>query len=115
MKDAQATEEAFSSQKRASITSKHENSVLFFYFRGSVLPSWIRIRNLNADPDPNPATQINAVPDPQPWRFQDRELQLFDGTRLMSAAKFEDLKAAEGLTEAQLETRGVRKIHPAFR
>ncbi len=48
-------------------------------------------------------------------RFQDRELQLFDGTRLMSAAKFEDLKAAEGLTEAQLEARGVRKIHPAFR
>jgi hypothetical protein len=33
----------------------------------------------------------------------------------MSAAKFEDLKAAEGLTEAQLEARGVRKIHPAFR
>jgi hypothetical protein len=31
------------------------------------LPSWIRIRirNLNADPDP--ATQINADPDPKPW------------------------------------------------
>jgi hypothetical protein len=28
------------------------------------LPSWIRIRNLNADPDP--ATQINADPDPKP-------------------------------------------------
>jgi hypothetical protein len=27
---------------------------------GSILPSWIRIRNLNADPDP--ATQINADP-----------------------------------------------------
>jgi hypothetical protein len=53
--------------------------------------------------------------DPTAVRFQDRELQLFDGTRLMSAAKFEDLKAAEGLTEAQLQTRGVRKIHPAFR
>jgi hypothetical protein len=36
----------------------------FFYFCGSFLPSWIRIRsrNLNADPDPNPATQINADP-----------------------------------------------------
>jgi hypothetical protein len=33
----------------------------------------------------------------------------------MSAAKFEDLKVAEGLTEAQLKARGVRKIHPAFR
>jgi hypothetical protein len=28
------------------------------------MPSWIRIRNLNADPDP--ATQINADPDPKP-------------------------------------------------
>jgi hypothetical protein len=26
------------------------------------LPSWIRIHNLNADPDPDPATQINADP-----------------------------------------------------
>ncbi len=30
------------------------------------MPSWIRIRNLNADPDPDPATQINADPDPKP-------------------------------------------------
>ncbi len=39
----------------------------FFYFCGSFLPSWIRIRirNLNADQDPDPATPINA--DPQPW------------------------------------------------
>jgi hypothetical protein len=50
--------------------------ILYFliYFCGSFLPSWIRIRirNLNADPDPatqinadpDPATQINADPDP---------------------------------------------------
>ncbi len=65
MKDVQVTGEAFSPQKRTSSTSKHENSVLFFYFCGSFLPSWIRtrIRNLNADPDL--ATQINV--DPQPW------------------------------------------------
>ena len=31
------------------------------------MPSWIRIRNLNADPDSDPATQINADPDPKPW------------------------------------------------
>jgi hypothetical protein len=39
----------------------------FFYFLGSFLPSWsrIRIRNLYADPDP--AAQINADPDPKPW------------------------------------------------
>jgi hypothetical protein len=34
----------------------------FFLFLWSFLPSRIRIRNLNADPDP--ATQINADPDP---------------------------------------------------
>ncbi len=43
----------------------------FFYFCGSFLPSWIRIHNLNADPDP--AAQINADPDsdpdPKPWSF----------------------------------------------
>jgi hypothetical protein len=64
IKDAQATGEAFSPQKRTSSTKKHENSGLFFYFCGSFLPSWIRIRirNLSADPDPDLATQINADP-----------------------------------------------------
>ncbi len=42
----------------------------FFYFLGSFLPSWIRIRisNLYADPDPDPdpAAQINADPCPDP-------------------------------------------------
>ena len=37
----------------------------FFYICWSFLPSCIRIRNLNTDPDP--ATQINADPDPKPW------------------------------------------------
>ncbi len=36
-------EEAFSSQKRPSNTSKHELLQHFFYFCGSFLPSWIRI------------------------------------------------------------------------
>ncbi len=36
----------------------------FFLFLWVILPSWIRIRNLNADSDP--ATQINADPDPKP-------------------------------------------------
>jgi hypothetical protein len=60
IKDAQATGEAFSPLKRTSSTSKHEKSILFFYFWGVILPSLIRIRNLNADPDP--ATKINADP-----------------------------------------------------
>jgi hypothetical protein len=53
IKDAQATGEAFSSQKKTSCTSKHK----IFYFLGhfGLL-----------DPDPDPATQINADPYPKP-------------------------------------------------
>ncbi len=35
----------------------------FFYFRGSFLPSWIRIRI----PNPDPLTRLNPDPDLQPW------------------------------------------------
>jgi hypothetical protein len=38
IKDAQATGEAFSPQKRTSSTSKHENSLLFSIFVGHVCP-----------------------------------------------------------------------------
>jgi hypothetical protein len=63
---AQATGEAFRSQKRTSSTVLKNMKILdFFLFLWAFLPSWIRIRNLNADPDP--ATQINADPDPKPW------------------------------------------------
>ncbi len=55
IKYVQVIEEAFSSQKRPSNTSKHE---LFFYFCGSFLPSWIRIRI----PNPDPQARLN--PDP---------------------------------------------------
>ncbi len=34
----------------------------FFLFLWVILPSWIRICNLNADPEPDPATQNNADP-----------------------------------------------------
>ncbi len=34
----------------------------FFYFLGAFFTSWIRIRNLYADPDPDPTAQINADP-----------------------------------------------------
>jgi hypothetical protein len=54
----QVREEAFRSQKRPSNTSKHELLTIFFYFCGSFLPSWIRIRI----PDPDPLTRLN--PDP---------------------------------------------------
>jgi hypothetical protein len=56
----------------------------FFYFLGSFLPSWIRIRIRNLFADPDPAAQINADPDPdtdpdpKPWlsehRMSDRRI-----------------------------------------
>ncbi len=49
--DAQATGEAFGTQKRTASTSKHENSLLF-----SVL--WVIFALL----DPDPATQLNTDP-----------------------------------------------------
>ncbi len=74
LKNAQATGEAFNLKTWKFLT--------FFYFCGSFLLYWIRIRILNAGPDPaaqinadpDPASQINADPDadadPQPWAKQ---------------------------------------------
>ncbi len=59
-KYVQVIGEAFSSQRRPSNTSKHELLKKIFYFCGSFLPSWIRIRIPNLDPDPQ--TRLN--PDP---------------------------------------------------
>jgi hypothetical protein len=56
----QVIEEAFSSQKRPSKTSKHELLQIIVYFCGSFLPSWIRIRIRN--PDPDPQTRLNTDP-----------------------------------------------------
>ncbi len=54
IKYVQIIEEAFSSHKRPSNTSKHELLQIIVYFSGSFLPSWIRIRIPNTDPDPQP-------------------------------------------------------------
>ncbi len=62
IKYVQVIEEVFSSQKRPSNTSKHELLPFFFYFCGSFLPSWIRIRIPNTDPDPDPQTRLNTDP-----------------------------------------------------
>ena len=48
--------------------------IVFFMFFPSNFPSWIRIRILNADPDPgrkmnadpDPGRKMNADPDPRP-------------------------------------------------
>jgi len=52
IKKVQATEEAFSHQKRTSSNSKHEISIFLYIFVVLKLPSWIRIPN----PDPDPLT-----------------------------------------------------------
>jgi hypothetical protein len=81
LKDAQATGEALSPQKRTSGTSKH--SLLFFYIYGSFLPSWIltRIRIIRirmqqlklmrnlADPDPQPKKPKKLSPSFQKYGF----------------------------------------------
>jgi hypothetical protein len=55
---AQATGEAFSSQKRTSSTSKHE--LLKFFLM------WVIFALLDPDPEPeDPLTRLN--PDPEPW------------------------------------------------
>ncbi len=41
----------------------------FFHFCGSFLTSWILIRIRNLNPDPDPATQINAEPLPWPLHW----------------------------------------------
>ncbi len=66
IKYVQVTEEAFSSQKRPSNTSKHELLQKIFFFCGSFLPSWIRIRIPNSDLDP----LVRLNPDPIRIRIQ---------------------------------------------
>ncbi|XP_025079335.1 von Willebrand factor A domain-containing protein 8-like isoform X2 [Pomacea canaliculata] len=45
----------------------------------------------------------------------EREVQLFDGTRLLSEERFEAVKEETGLTNDQLAERNIFPIHPSFR
>ena len=45
----------------------------------------------------------------------DRELQLYDGTRLLGMDKFQELRSSHGLSEEEMSERGLLPIHPAFR
>jgi hypothetical protein len=65
----EATGEAFSHQKRTSSTSKNEIVLTFFYVFRYFLPSWIRIRIANPDPDTDPGTPLNPDSYPQNWFF----------------------------------------------
>jgi hypothetical protein len=71
MKDVQATGEDSSPQEN----NQHFARIHFFFlFCGSFLPTWIRVRIPDADPDPNPADQIMRIQglilDQEPWDSQ---------------------------------------------
>ena len=44
------------------------NLLYFFYFCGSFLPSWVRIRIANPDPDPE-TIECGSNPDPDPHHW----------------------------------------------
>ena len=44
----------------------------------------------------------------------DRELQLYDGTRLIRHDKYDEF-LAEGCTKAELDAKHIQRIHPSFR
>ncbi|KAH9488726.1 hypothetical protein Btru_059448 [Bulinus truncatus] len=45
----------------------------------------------------------------------ERELQLFDGTRLVSREKHDDIKSETGYSDKEMESRNILPIHPSFR
>lgn len=45
----------------------------------------------------------------------DREIQLYDGRRLVNHEIYDELQQSGGLTEAQMEVKGLLRIHPSFR
>ncbi|XP_042236264.1 von Willebrand factor A domain-containing protein 8-like isoform X2 [Homarus americanus] len=47
--------------------------------------------------------------------IHDRELQLYDGTRLLHSDRFDLIKKKNGLSHADMTARGIYRIHPSFR
>ncbi|OWF39225.1 von Willebrand factor A domain-containing protein 8 [Mizuhopecten yessoensis] len=47
--------------------------------------------------------------------IHDRELQLFDGSRLLRHDRFQKMKAEQALTDEQMREKGILAIHPSFR
>ena len=47
--------------------------------------------------------------------FQDREIVLPDGNKLVNHLVLQNIKSSTGYSDLQLEERGIFKIHPAFR
>ena len=47
--------------------------------------------------------------------IHDRELQLYDGTRLIDRSKYDLIKEENGWSDSEMTERGVLALHPAFR
>ncbi|XP_029645766.1 von Willebrand factor A domain-containing protein 8 [Octopus sinensis] len=47
--------------------------------------------------------------------IHDRELQLYDGTRLLHADRYNQIKESTGKTDTELSESGILPIHPSFR
>jgi MoxR-like ATPase len=47
--------------------------------------------------------------------MHDRDLELFDGSRLLRADRYDTLAAAHGYSTAQMAALGIHRVHPAFR
>lgn len=47
--------------------------------------------------------------------IHDRELQLYDGTRLLNSSTYDAIKANHNFTDEDMTGLGVLRIHPAFR
>ena len=75
------------------------------YTTGSCSSTMVPGAVLVPAPAPAPATAPDTVhtPAPTPW------------PRLLGSAKYSELREQLGLTEGQMEERGILPIHPAFR
>lgn len=47
--------------------------------------------------------------------IHDREMQLYDGTRLIRHDRYDAIKTINGLTDDDMAVKGVHRIHPSFR
>lgn len=47
--------------------------------------------------------------------IHDREMQLYDGMRLVSSDRYEKIKQENALSDVEMEKKNIWKIHPAFR
>ncbi len=101
-------------KKPAALKRGHPTlqNMIFFSFCGSFLPSWIRIRIPNTDPDPLARlnTDPDPDPDPKPWLITKncKTLQLIKLQFFLSQPPWKTSKLQEKLST-------IKKEHPALK